>query len=180
MRKLVVTCECGERMKVPRSSIGKKGLCPSCGRKIAITAENTENAETTAASNLWRTADGPSWGAEEPSESVKRRYARAVDFYFAKRYADAIPVLEEAVAMSVGDPDAGVIRYHLARAYAANLQHRKARETIRRTLAELESGTDGAGQPEPEWATRMRELERTLGRKIAVPWSKKRGRGRRR
>jgi tetratricopeptide (TPR) repeat protein len=92
----------------------------------------------------------------------------------------AIGYLEEAVALSAGDPDAGVIRYHLARAYAENLQERKARETIQRALAELESGTDGTGQPEPEWATRMRELERTLGRKIAVPWSKKRGRGRQR
>jgi tetratricopeptide (TPR) repeat protein len=92
----------------------------------------------------------------------------------------AIGYLEEAVALSAGDPDAGVIRYHLARAYAENLQERKARKTIQRALAELESGTDGTGQPEPEWATRMRELERTLGRKIAVPWSKKRGRGQRR
>ncbi|MBN2308734.1 MAG: hypothetical protein JXR94_07165, partial [Candidatus Hydrogenedentes bacterium] len=41
MRKLILTCDCGERMKVPRSAVGKTGVCPSCGRRIAITAGNT-------------------------------------------------------------------------------------------------------------------------------------------
>ena len=91
--------------------------------------------------------------------------------------SSAIGYLQEAVAMSADDPDAGVIRYHLASAYAANLQPREARRTIRRALAELHSGTDGAGQPEPEWAEDMRELRKSLGRKLAVPWSPERDGG---
>jgi tetratricopeptide (TPR) repeat protein len=92
----------------------------------------------------------------------------------------AIGYLEEAAAMSADDPDVGIIRYHLASAYAANLQPRLARKTIRRALAELDSGTDGAGEPEPGWAEDMRQLNKSLGRKIAVPWSQKPRGGRQR
>ena len=44
MRKLVVTCECGQRMQVPRSAVGKTGLCPTCGQSITITNDNATAA----------------------------------------------------------------------------------------------------------------------------------------
>jgi tetratricopeptide (TPR) repeat protein len=82
--------------------------------------------------------------------------------------AAAVGYLEEAAAMSGDDPELGVIRYHLARAYAANLQPRKARATIQQTLADLDSGVYGAAQPEPEWTRHMRALKRELDAKLVV------------
>lgn len=40
-QKLVVTCDCGHRMIVPATAIGKAVKCPKCGRSLSITLENT-------------------------------------------------------------------------------------------------------------------------------------------
>lgn len=40
--KLVLTCTCGQRMKVPGNALGKTVTCVKCKTKVAITEENTE------------------------------------------------------------------------------------------------------------------------------------------
>jgi tetratricopeptide (TPR) repeat protein len=81
----------------------------------------------------------------------------------------AIGYLAEAAALSGDDPEAGIIRYHLARAYAANGERREAYQTIQRALADLELQASADGMAEPEWAKDMRKLQRSLGRSLVKP-----------
>ncbi len=87
----------------------------------------------------------------------------------------AIGYLEEAVALASDDPDGGPIRYHLAKAYVADGQRRKARDTIERALAQLDPEASANG--EPEWAREMRKLKRSLDVRLVGPRGQ-RGRGR--
>jgi hypothetical protein len=41
MSTLIVTCKCGQKMKVPEDALGKKGSCVACGRAIKITKKST-------------------------------------------------------------------------------------------------------------------------------------------
>jgi hypothetical protein len=38
----IVTCKCGQQMKVPESALGKTGTCVGCGRKLRLTKQMTE------------------------------------------------------------------------------------------------------------------------------------------
>lgn len=96
MRKLILVCECGERMQVPRSALGKTGLCPSCGRGIPIRADNTmaSNANVSFGS-MGRSAETTTKPFRSgPSDEDKRRFGEAVDLYFAKRYAEALAIFD--------------------------------------------------------------------------------------
>jgi len=41
MAQLIVTCECGQQMRMPGNALGKMGTCVACGKHIKITTENT-------------------------------------------------------------------------------------------------------------------------------------------
>jgi predicted RNA-binding Zn-ribbon protein involved in translation (DUF1610 family) len=41
MAVLILTCKCGQQMKVPEAALGKVGTCVSCGRRLKITERNT-------------------------------------------------------------------------------------------------------------------------------------------
>ena len=79
-------------MQVPRSALGKTGLCPACSRAIPIRTDNTQPAPPTGAfapfSNTTPQVAPPS----SPAEDDKRRFGEAVDLYFARRYAEALAV----------------------------------------------------------------------------------------
>ncbi len=91
MRKLFITCTCGQQMQVPRSAIGKMGQCPSCGDKIPITRETT--SRTRRASMAKGTPNPNRWGRQKgPSIEAKERFGRAVDLYCAGNYGEALVI----------------------------------------------------------------------------------------
>ena len=103
MRKLTLTCECGQRMQVPRSAIGRMGLCPTCGRTVRISADNT-TAEKASANN---SDDGGKTGAfrgkkfwggsgrATPDAEAKRKFGEAVDLFYNQRYGEALAIFND-------------------------------------------------------------------------------------
>lgn len=89
MRKLLVTCMCGERIQVPRSALGRTGLCPSCGRALKISSDNAApmqsgNASATPHENV--RIPGP----ETTVEDAQLTFGKAVDHYYAGEIAQAL------------------------------------------------------------------------------------------
>jgi len=106
MRKLVVTCQCGQRMQVPRSAIGKTGMCPTCGQTVLITAENTRPITPPQRGRLFGLKNTSWWrGATEPPEDAKRRFGQAVDLYCSQRYAEAMAIFNSLAKQFPGNPD---------------------------------------------------------------------------
>jgi hypothetical protein len=103
MRKLILTCECGERMKVPRSAIGRTGVCPSCGRRIAISADNSRPAATGEDTAPHAPSGSSRFG--NAREEAKRRYAQAVDLYLSRRYAEALAIFSALTQQFPDDAD---------------------------------------------------------------------------
>jgi len=103
MRKMIVTCECGQRMQAPRSAMGKRGMCPSCGRTFTISPENT----TVAPPRNHVLGAKPSWwkGRNDPPEDAKRRFGEAVDLYYGQRYAEALAIFNALAQEFPGNPD---------------------------------------------------------------------------
>ncbi len=107
MQRLIVTCACGERIQVPRSALGRTGLCPACERPVAITSQNAMPARTQA--TVIPAPAPASWpdgrGSSSPTEDAKRRFAEAVDLYFKQRYAEALTVFETLAGSFPGNED---------------------------------------------------------------------------
>lgn len=97
----MVLCVCGERIQVPRSALGRTGLCPACGRVISITADSATPAKGPTPAKpapVQQAAPfGASWnsgsGNAAPTEA-KRHFAEAVDLYFSQKYAQALTIFE--------------------------------------------------------------------------------------
>lgn len=93
MRKLYITCDCGQQMQVPRSAIGKMGQCPACGERIPINHETTTR-QPQATSSLGAAVRGR-WGAKSrPTMDAKQQFGRAVDLYCAGRYGEALAIFD--------------------------------------------------------------------------------------
>lgn len=93
MRKLYITCECGQQMQVPRSAIGKMGQCPSCGEKIPINHETTTRQPQATASV--GAASRGRWGTRNrPTMDAKQQFGRAVDLYCAGHYGEALAIFD--------------------------------------------------------------------------------------
>jgi len=45
---LIVTCKCGQKMKVPEGAVGRTGTCVGCGRSLKLTNRNTDLVESEA------------------------------------------------------------------------------------------------------------------------------------
>jgi hypothetical protein len=107
MRKLLLTCDCGERLQVPRSAIGRTGLCPSCGRTIAINASNTTAGPAKKERSKGFASSAKTWwhGNASPSEEARQQFAQAVDFYFNRRYAEALMVFAALAKQFPNNPD---------------------------------------------------------------------------
>ncbi|MBI5094671.1 MAG: hypothetical protein HZB26_19825 [Candidatus Hydrogenedentes bacterium] len=106
MRKLVVTCQCGQRMQVPRSAVGKTGMCPTCGQTVVITTDNTRPVTPTLQGRLFGLKNTSWWrGASEPPEDAKRRFGQAVDLYCTQRYAEALAIFNSLAKQFPGNPD---------------------------------------------------------------------------
>ncbi len=104
MRKLIVTCECGQKLRVPQSAVGKTGACVSCGRIMQISPENTrrENGRkrrAAAAGNMrWQDWMGPKKDAVE-------RFGRAVDSFNARHYAEAMAIFDSLASEFPNSPE---------------------------------------------------------------------------
>ena len=132
-------------MQVPRSAIGRTGMCPSCGATIRISANNTtavgrnkpgasvgigggaggggggNSGRLFNARNLfWR--GGGAGG--QPTEDAKQRFGRAVDLFYNGKHAEALATFDS-----------------LAREYADNPDIEAARQQC---LAALRQGRGGA------------------------------------
>lgn len=92
MRKLILTCgTCGQRMQVPRSAIGRTGLCPACGATVRI---NSDNTTTAAPKRKGVFRGGANWwqGSGKANDDAKRRFGEAVDLYYSGRFAEALAI----------------------------------------------------------------------------------------
>lgn len=97
MRKLYITCDCGQQMQVPRSAVGKMGQCPSCGEKIPINRDTTSRTPQARASVTGSTRN--KWGGNaKPSLDAKQRFGRAVDLYCAGHYGEALAIFDSLQA----------------------------------------------------------------------------------
>lgn len=63
MGDLYCTCECGHRVRVPASAMGRKGLCIECGCEMVVTEHNTAPASTRELPETDRGYAGPDSGA---------------------------------------------------------------------------------------------------------------------
>ncbi|MBI2425864.1 MAG: hypothetical protein HYV27_23770 [Candidatus Hydrogenedentes bacterium] len=83
-------------MKVPRSAIGKMGMCPACGKKIPI-GRSSENGKAKAApfNDPWNGETSRKWqkGAA-PDEAAKREFGRAADLYCEGRFGEALAIFD--------------------------------------------------------------------------------------
>ncbi len=115
MRKLLVTCECGQTMQVPRSAVGKMGMCPTCGATMRISTGNTRamprKGRGDYASGSASTARGPArgpalgQGAVDPPEEAKQRFGEAVDLYYQQRYGEALAIFDSLARQFPGNPN---------------------------------------------------------------------------
>lgn len=105
MRKLIVTCVCGQRMQVPRSAYGKVGICPKCGQKSKIGSTNTEPMPLPAPDDQSRLLE-----YDHAAEGAKQRFGHAVDLFYKQRYAESLALLDELVAQYPGNEEIATAR----------------------------------------------------------------------
>lgn len=107
MRKLIVTCQCGQRMQVPRSAVGKTGMCPTCGQTVTITNDNAVSTPPPGQSGSRPLHAKQVWwqGRGAPPEEAKRRFGEAVDLYYNGRYAEAMAVFDALAKQFPGNSD---------------------------------------------------------------------------
>jgi hypothetical protein len=106
MRKLIVTCTCGQRMQVSRSALGKMGRCTACGARFRVSPENTAPAKPTSQGRALREGvlSPPHYGVP-PSEEAKQHFGRAVDLYTQHHYAEALAIFDALAREYPGNPD---------------------------------------------------------------------------
>jgi hypothetical protein len=116
-------------MQVPRSAIGKTGMCPTCNQTMIINADNASAAPSSskaAAAAATRPSTGTrggggggaggggffqsreSWwqgGGGEPPEDAKRRFGEAVDLFYSGRYAEAVAIFNTLSVQYPNNPD---------------------------------------------------------------------------
>lgn len=91
-------------MQVPRTAIGKMGVCPKCGRSTRITKKNTSPHLGKAKKSSVHPQGGPS-APGDPTEEAKQLFGRAVDHFYAQRYAEALAIFDALVREYPGNPD---------------------------------------------------------------------------
>lgn len=104
MRKILVTCDCGQQMKTPRSSLGKMGTCLACGGTMRITAGNSSPLPK-GGDNSRASQEAFGVSASERTDDARRRFGRAVDMYRMKRYAEALAIFDELARDYPGNPE---------------------------------------------------------------------------
>lgn len=105
MRKLVVTCQCGQRLQVPYSALGRTGVCTTCGRTVDIQPDNArrdtpqvQRDAPTLREARWQRMPGV-------TDDVRQLFGQAVDLYGQQRYAEALAILDSFAQRYPGNPD---------------------------------------------------------------------------
>ena len=116
MRKLIVTCECGQRLRVPYSALGKTGVCVTCGRTIQILSGNTrrEGLNQRLESSVLRETQWPR--RTILSEEDRQRFGKAVDLYAKQQYAEALAIFDSFLEQFPGNPEIEEARNQCLRA----------------------------------------------------------------
>ena len=109
MRKLILTCHCGQKMKLPRSAIGKKGLCPGCGSEVDISASEAR-PENRGRAPKFSGANTPQHNAQAGAQDfslmdAKQAFGRATDLFFEHRYAEALSLFDSIAIKFPGSPE---------------------------------------------------------------------------
>jgi hypothetical protein len=95
-------------MKMPRSAIGKKGMCPTCGRTLSISSSSTsqdyvrKTERPTISSGQSTAWDGPGLSTEQ---DVKQAFGRAADLFCEGRYGEALVIFDALAQKYPGNPD---------------------------------------------------------------------------
>lgn len=113
MRKLIVTCQCGQRMQVPQSAFGKVGMCPTCGHTLRINNQNTSRPGGAAVGGAGRPFERSRM--MDTSEQDKRRYGEAVDLCKSGRFGEALAIFEALARQYPGHPGIENGRSHCLR-----------------------------------------------------------------
>lgn len=116
MRKLIVTCECGQRLRVPYSALGKTGVCVTCGRTIQIMSGNTrrEGFSQRGDQSVLRDTQWPR--RTILSEEDKQRFGKAVDLYAKQQYAEALAIFDAFLEKFPNNPEIEEARNQCLRA----------------------------------------------------------------
>ncbi len=99
MRKVIITCPCGQRMQVSRSAYGKVGLCPKCNQKLRVGATGLEPLALPSPGDA-PLPPPPRAPLEFPErsdaafENAKRNFATAVDYFYHAQYEKALGILD--------------------------------------------------------------------------------------
>ena len=96
-------------MQVPKSAIGRTGICPNCGRNIPIGNANTTPLAVQDRKRGNFFSSGGNWfrdrGGERPSEDAKRRFGQAADLFYGGRYAEALAIFDGLAREFPGNPE---------------------------------------------------------------------------
>jgi len=95
-----IGCEaCGQIMRVPPGSQGRRGCCPACGHEIHLSPARLHPLDRAQAPRpggglLRHRAQRTHQASAATREAAGRRFAEAVDLYGEGRYAEALYVLD--------------------------------------------------------------------------------------
>lgn len=103
MRKLIVTCDCGQRLQVPYSALGRMGMCSTCGRKMKITPDIARRDTSGGGAATGGTAY--TTGRRGPSEEAKRKFGKAVDLFALGQHREALAIFDELALEFPGNPE---------------------------------------------------------------------------
>ena len=99
MKKLILTCACGQRIQLPRNAVGKTGVCPTCGLAIPITKDNTKplTAKQRQRARIFNTNSGNWQTGEQGTDEARRLFGRGADLFCEGRYGEALSVFDSLV-----------------------------------------------------------------------------------
>lgn len=107
LKKLILTCACGQRIQLPRNAVGKTGICPTCHRAIPITKDNTKplTAKERERARIFN-ASAAGWkGNPAETEEARRLFGRAADLYCEGRYGEALAIFDSLARRFPGIPE---------------------------------------------------------------------------
>lgn len=115
MRRLVITCECGQKLQAPRSYLGKRVQCPKCGHISRLSSDETTLPGPTLRERVFGGKEA-GWGpGAGPTESAKQRFGAAFDLFSRQQYAEALAIFEALAEDYPGHPDIIEMRAHCLR-----------------------------------------------------------------
>lgn len=125
MQRLIVVCECGERIQVPRSAIGRTGLCPGCGRRVRVRGDNTVPFRPAVYG-----FDGPVRAGRQqesepqmpcgaPPEDDKLLFGKGVDLYMEGHYGQALALFSSLLQRYPGSTEIQTARQLCAKGLRA-------------------------------------------------------------